>query len=211
MSCLNERELNLTGIVRYLKKMGYINEFRAPYIGVNKNWWYDGKDLGIRASGDPGQNGHDGVDGLDGLDGQDGISPHIDQTTGNWFVGATDTGVKAQGPQGPPGPAGRGGGTGSGQIMVSVNVGNFMSQMTAFKDFHYVRVDLDADKPPMDVIEGFYYIQPVITSKEVQEDFKALDLFITARYPDHISVGTYADITTINHAQAFVLHYISSK
>ena len=29
--------------------------------------------------------------------GQDGITPHIDEATGNWFIGNTDTGVKARG------------------------------------------------------------------------------------------------------------------
>lgn len=33
--------------------------------------------------------------------------PHIDQTTGNWFVGNVDTGVKAQGPQGEDGTNGQ--------------------------------------------------------------------------------------------------------
>lgn len=38
-----------------------------------------------------------------GAPGNDGVSPHVDATTGNWFVGSTDTGVKAQGPQGSQG------------------------------------------------------------------------------------------------------------
>lgn len=32
-----------------------------------------------------------------GPKGDDGVTPHIDSTTGNWFIGDTDTGVKAQG------------------------------------------------------------------------------------------------------------------
>jgi len=32
--------------------------------------------------------------------GADGVTPHIDSTTGNWFVGTTNTGVHAQGPAG---------------------------------------------------------------------------------------------------------------
>jgi len=35
-----------------------------------------------------------------GPKGDDGITPHIDSTTGNWFIGNTDTGVKAQGVDG---------------------------------------------------------------------------------------------------------------
>ena len=33
-----------------------------------------------------------------------GITPHIDESTGNWFLGDVDTGVHAQGPQGEVGP-----------------------------------------------------------------------------------------------------------
>lgn len=36
------------------------------------------------------------------FDGEDGITPHIG-ANGNWFVGETDTGVKAQGEDGEPG------------------------------------------------------------------------------------------------------------
>lgn len=35
--------------------------------------------------------------------GSDGVSPHIDEPTGNWFIGDTDTGVHAQGPKGDTG------------------------------------------------------------------------------------------------------------
>lgn len=35
-----------------------------------------------------------------GPKGDDGITPHIDSTTGNWFIGDTNTGVKAQGVDG---------------------------------------------------------------------------------------------------------------
>ena len=60
-------------------------------------------------SGQDGQDGTDGAPGLPGADGQDGITPHIDVTTGNWFVGSTDTGIHAQGQQGIQGPAGQDG------------------------------------------------------------------------------------------------------
>lgn len=53
-----------------------------------------------------GPKGDDGADGQDGQDGQDGVSPHIDSTSGNWYVGSTDTGVHAQGPQGIQGQQG---------------------------------------------------------------------------------------------------------
>lgn len=38
-----------------------------------------------------------------GSAGKDGITPHIDETTGNWFLGETDTGVKATGTDGEDG------------------------------------------------------------------------------------------------------------
>ena len=53
-----------------------------------------------------GQDGADGQDGQDGTNGADGVTPHIDQTTGNWFIGSTDTGVHAQGPAGQDGQSG---------------------------------------------------------------------------------------------------------
>lgn len=35
-----------------------------------------------------------------GTDGNDGITPHIDETTKHWFIGETDTGIKAKGEDG---------------------------------------------------------------------------------------------------------------
>lgn len=66
--------------------------------------------------GVPGTNGKDGIDGKDGQpgkDGQNGITPHIDTATGNWFIGTTNTGVKAQGPAGQNGSDGKPGSNGS--------------------------------------------------------------------------------------------------
>ncbi len=56
----------------------------------------DGKD------GKDGVNGKDGIAGKDGIDGKDGDTPSIG-TNGNWWIGTTDTGVKAAGPQGEQG------------------------------------------------------------------------------------------------------------
>ena len=39
--------------------------------------------------------GSDGATGAPGAPGADGVSPHIDEATGRWFVGDTDTGVAA--------------------------------------------------------------------------------------------------------------------
>jgi hypothetical protein len=72
--------------------------------------------------GEPGIQGPQGPAGAQGPSGNDGITPHIDSTTGNWFIGPDDTGVHAQGPQGiqgiqgetgPQGPAGQDGQNGT--------------------------------------------------------------------------------------------------
>lgn len=58
--------------------------------------------------GDPGQQGPSGApgkDGAPGVDGKDGITPHIGENN-HWFIGDSDTGVSATGPQGPEGPQG---------------------------------------------------------------------------------------------------------
>ena len=41
-----------------------------------------------------------GPRGPQGLPGKDGVTPHIDSTTGDWFIGSQDTGTQAQGPAG---------------------------------------------------------------------------------------------------------------
>ena len=64
--------------------------------------------------------GADGQDGTDGVNGTDGITPHIDSTTGNWFIGNTDTGVHAQGPAGQNGQDGAPGADGL-TTRISVN------------------------------------------------------------------------------------------
>ena len=50
-----------------------------------------------------GPEGPQGTAGTPGTNGQNGITPHIDDNNGNWFIGDTDTGVHAQGPQGEQG------------------------------------------------------------------------------------------------------------
>ena len=49
--------------------------------------------------GPQGRSGKDGVDGKDGKDGMDGITPHIGKN-GNWWIGKTDTGIRAYGRDG---------------------------------------------------------------------------------------------------------------
>ena len=56
-----------------------------------------------------GEDGQPGPAGTPGEKGKDGITPHIDSETGNWFIGETNTNVKAQGPVGPKGEDGQAG------------------------------------------------------------------------------------------------------
>ena len=79
--------------------------------GINGKDGADGKD-GINgkdgADGKDGINGKDGADGKDGIDGKDGAdgnTPFIGEN-GNWWIGTTDTGVKAAGVDGEKGDKG---------------------------------------------------------------------------------------------------------
>ena len=89
----------------------------SPRIGDNGNWWVGNTDLGVKAQGTPGQNGRDGQNGTNGRDGQNGtngrdgqngLTPRIGEN-GNWWVGDTDLGVKAQGNPGENGRDGQNG------------------------------------------------------------------------------------------------------
>jgi len=54
----------------------------------------------------------DSLVGPKGDTGADGVTPHIDESSGNWFIGDTDTGVHAEGPQGEQGEQGPAGADG---------------------------------------------------------------------------------------------------
>ena len=83
----------------------------TPFIGENGNWWIGDTDTGVKAAGekgekgDTGENGETGVDGKDGASGKDGNTPFIGEN-GNWWIGGTDTGVKATGEKGEKGEKG---------------------------------------------------------------------------------------------------------
>lgn len=62
----------------------------------------DGKD---GTNGKDGAPGKDGVNGTNGTNGVDGVTPHIGDN-GHWYLGSTDTGVKAQGADGQAGAPG---------------------------------------------------------------------------------------------------------
>ena len=77
----------------------------VPHIGENGNWWIGEEDTGVSArgpkgeKGDTGDAGQDGINGENGEDGESGTTPHIGKN-GNWWIGNTDTGVKAGGVDG---------------------------------------------------------------------------------------------------------------
>lgn len=92
----------------------------APYIDAETQHWMTWNtvagayvDTGVMATGWKGDPGEDG---------DDGITPHIG-ANGNWFVGSTDTGVKAQGPAGQNG-------TGSGTV-TGIRIGDTVYQPDA--------------------------------------------------------------------------------
>lgn len=60
-------------------------------VGTNGTNGTNGKD---GADGKNGADGKDGTDGKDGENGKDGLTPFIGEN-GNWWIGDTDTGVKA--------------------------------------------------------------------------------------------------------------------
>lgn len=45
--------------------------------------------------GEKGEQGEPGQDGINGQDGENGITPTIDEETNHWYIGNTDTGIKA--------------------------------------------------------------------------------------------------------------------
>ena len=65
----------------------------------------DGKDGINGKDGAAGKDGTNGINGQDGRDGADGNTPFIGEN-GNWWIGTTDTGVKAAGVDGEKGDKG---------------------------------------------------------------------------------------------------------
>ncbi len=86
---------------------------KTPYI-ENGYWYIDGVNTGVKAEGSNGKDGvdgtdgKDGADGTDGKDGEDGKTPYIG-ANGNWWIGETDTGIKAEGNDGKDGADGKDG------------------------------------------------------------------------------------------------------
>ena len=87
-----------------------LDELRGT-AGENGNDGIDGKN-GVNGTdgidgvdGKDGAKGRDGTDGKDGINGKDGDTPFIGEN-GNWWIGTTDTGVKAAGLDGEKGDKG---------------------------------------------------------------------------------------------------------
>ena len=81
-------------------KSAYELAVEGGYTGTKEEWLASLK--GEKGDqGEPGQNGADGAPGEKGepgepgRDGVDGIIPTIDEETNHWYIGDTDTGVKA--------------------------------------------------------------------------------------------------------------------
>ena len=90
---------------------------KTPEFRVNENtlqWRYAGDEIWLNlydltalkgADGRDGADGKDGINGQDGKDGVDGNTPFIGEN-GNWWIGETDTGIKAAGTDGKDGSNG---------------------------------------------------------------------------------------------------------
>lgn len=98
-------------------------DYEAPYIASNGNWFVEGMDTGVKASGEDGESititsteiiVKDGLTyteitfsdgtkidiphGVDGNDGEDGLTPYIKD--GYWYIGELNTNIKATGDDG---------------------------------------------------------------------------------------------------------------
>ncbi|WP_337593791.1 hypothetical protein [Vescimonas sp.] len=88
---------------RYVGDEIWLNLYDLSVLkGLDGKDGADGKD-GI--NGKDGADGKDGTNGINGSDGKDGNTPFIGEN-GNWWIGETDTGVKAAGTVGEKGDKG---------------------------------------------------------------------------------------------------------
>ncbi len=75
---------------------------KTPEFRVNENkleWRYIGDTVWLNLYDLSALKGADGINGADGRDGADGKTPFVGEN-GNWWIGTTDTGVKAEGANG---------------------------------------------------------------------------------------------------------------
>ena len=111
-------------------KLGNIGDY---YLDVATSELYGSKTaqgwgtpLSLRGpQGPAGTPGIQGTPGANGTNGTNGVTPHIGNN-GNWFIGSTDTGIKAQGPQGAQGTPGANGTNGTNGVTPHIgNNGNW--------------------------------------------------------------------------------------
>jgi len=111
-------------------KLGNIGDY---YLDVATSELYGSKTaqgwgtpLSLRGpQGPAGTPGIQGTPGANGTNGTNGVTPHIG-SNGNWFIGSTDTGIKAQGPQGAQGTPGANGTNGTNGVTPHIgNNGNW--------------------------------------------------------------------------------------
>ena len=88
---------------------------KTPEFRVNEamlQWRYVGDEVWLNLYDLSTLKGRDGETGQDGASGKDGNTPFIGEN-GNWWIGGTDTGVKAAGEKGEKGDTGEKGETGA--------------------------------------------------------------------------------------------------
>jgi hypothetical protein len=87
--------------LQYIAIKRTTTEITTPIVSDFAGLWV--KYLGT--NGEQGIQGIPGTTGANGSDGDDGVTPHIGPN-GNWYIGETDTGVKAEGTDGADGEKG---------------------------------------------------------------------------------------------------------
>lgn len=108
--------------------------------------------------------GRDGVDGQPGSSGHDGVTPHIDTATGNWFVGSTDTGIKAQGPQGVAGKDGKDGKDAI-DTLKTITTGTLSSLGTGNYEIDFAAEDAPSiNWGVLQVLVGTHYAQQIFSN-----------------------------------------------
>lgn len=75
----------------------------TPYI-QSGNWYINGVDTGVAATGPQGPDGQPGQNGTNGQDGSDGYTPYIQD--GYWYINGVNTGTQATGNTGATGATG---------------------------------------------------------------------------------------------------------
>ena len=113
---------------------------------------------------DKGADGQPGKDGQPGSSGHDGVTPHIDTATGNWFVGSTDTGIKAQGPQGVAGKDGKDGKDAI-DTLKTITTGTLSSLGTGNYEIDFAAEDAPSiNWGVLQVLVGTHYAQQIFSN-----------------------------------------------